>query len=172
MRRPLWIFSLNHDLFVGLGVRMSAFGGQGEFRLHVGPIVDFLQHQKLEWREVVTPDGVLAQLPPPQPDLTMKGRTPAALLRLVRSTALLLEGRVMRHCVAAYAAACRRRQTSIWSMQLETRRGRRRVLTIELDPATRRIREARRKCNALPSTAERTVMAMWAERERLVIAGV
>lgn len=49
----------------------------------VGPIVDFLQHQKFTWREGVTPTGSLERIPPPQPDFSMKGRTPAALLRLV-----------------------------------------------------------------------------------------
>jgi hypothetical protein len=61
-------------------------------------------------------------------------------------------------------------KSSIWSMQLETRQGRRRILTIAVEPTTRRIWQARRKCNALPSAVEKTILAMWAERERLTLS--
>jgi hypothetical protein len=188
----------------------------------IGPIVDFLQHQKLEWREGVSSDGEFGLQPPPQPHLTLKGRTPASVLRLVAawhedlgtghlverrwprsrigelrwiervttmspggqpctearlwtiselcsSSALVLEGRAMQHCVAAYVPACLHGQTTIWSLQLETRRGRRRVLTIELDPSTRSVRQARRKCNRLPSEAERGVVQRWAAQESLAL---
>jgi hypothetical protein len=43
------------------------------------------------------------------------------------------------------------------------------VLTIELELATRRIRQARRRCNAAPSASERSILSVWAERERLVV---
>jgi hypothetical protein len=49
----------------------------------VGPVVDFLQHQKFEWREGVSPEGVFGRQPPPRPDYTMKGRTAASILRQV-----------------------------------------------------------------------------------------
>jgi len=49
----------------------------------VGPVVDFLQHQKFEWKEGVSPEGVFGKQPPPRPDYTMKGRTVASLLRQV-----------------------------------------------------------------------------------------
>jgi hypothetical protein len=49
----------------------------------VGPVVDFLQHQRFEWKEGVSPDGVFGKRPPPQPDYTMKGRTVASILRQV-----------------------------------------------------------------------------------------
>lgn len=186
-----------------------------------GPIVDFLQHQKFEWREGVSSDGQFGQQPPPQPQFTLKGRTPTSLLRLVAawheelgaaklderrwprsrigelrwiekitttsaggqpcpesrlwtiselcsSTALLIEGQAMQHCVATYVPACLHGRTTIWSLQRETRRGRRRVLTIELDSSTRSIRQARRKCNRLPSEAERHVVERWAARENLI----
>jgi hypothetical protein len=51
--------------------------------VHVGPIVDYLQHQKFQPRRAVTPDNSVVLQPPPWPSLTMKGRSPAALLRLV-----------------------------------------------------------------------------------------
>jgi hypothetical protein len=49
----------------------------------VGPIVDFLQHQRFEWPEAVSPEGVLGRQPPPRPDYTMKGRTVGSILRQV-----------------------------------------------------------------------------------------
>ncbi len=60
----------------------------------------------------------------------------------------------MRHCVATYAERCARRQTSIWSMQMENQRGRHCMLTIEVDLFKRTICQARRKCNRLPSAIE------------------
>jgi hypothetical protein len=53
--------------------------------LHVGPVVDYLHGQKFAPQEVVSDSGVVERKPPPQPDLTMKGRTPAALLRQVEA---------------------------------------------------------------------------------------
>jgi hypothetical protein len=166
----------------------------------VGPIVDFLQH-------------------PAHRGMTMKGRTPASMLRLVEewhiglgktkapelcwprasiggfsfveklpvrddddrepesrlwtitelcsSKELVAEGRAMRHCVATYAEACVRRWSSIWSVQMEARDERQRVMTVEVDPSTRRVRQARAQRNLPPSDVAKSVLARWAERERL-----
>jgi PcfJ-like protein len=182
----------------------------------VGPLVDFVQHQRFEWREGVSPDGVFGGQPPPQPDFSMKGRTVASIRRLIEewhkqlgremhqrcfawlhsrfndfrlvqrsgehgqtrvwtitelrtSQALFVEGKAMRHCVATYAVRCGRGHSSIWSMELENRRGRHRVLTIEVDMATRTICQARRFGNRLPQAAEREILEQWAARERLSI---
>jgi hypothetical protein len=184
---------------------------------HIGPIVDFLQHQKFEWKDGLSPQGEFGKQPPPRPDYTMKGRTVASILRqvgewhaqlgvytaqhvvtwprspiqgfqqvdgseelenihvwtiteLLNSRALFLEGQAMRHCVAIYTAQCAHRKTSIWSMQLENSRGRRRALTIEVDLTNRIVRQIRRKCNAMPNAAEREIVAKWAAQERLKLA--
>lgn len=50
---------------------------------HVGPIVDFLNAQKFEVREVVTGPGQVERQLPPQPNLSMSRRTPDSLLRQV-----------------------------------------------------------------------------------------
>jgi PcfJ-like protein len=183
----------------------------------VGPVVDFLQHQKFEWREGVSAEGVFGKLPPPRPDYTMKGRTVASILRqveewhkqlsrephqpslswrhspfrdfrlvegsetlgdmrvwtiseLLTGRALFLEGQAMRHCAATYSERCAKRRTSIWSMQVENQRGRRRVLTIEVDLPKRTICQARRKCNRLPKAVEREVMERWAAQEGLKVS--
>ena len=52
-------------------------------RKHVGPIVDYLRHQKFETREVVTGPGTVELQEPPQPNLSMRGRTAESLLRQV-----------------------------------------------------------------------------------------
>jgi PcfJ-like protein len=76
----------------------------------------------------------------------------------------------MRHCVATYKADCVRRQVSIWSMQVVTRRGQYRALTIELDIAKKTICQMRGKCNRLPGAGEREIVEQWAVREGLKIA--
>lgn len=52
-------------------------------RAHVGPIVDYLHAQKFKVRECVTGPGVVALIQPPQPNLSMKGRSPTSLLKQV-----------------------------------------------------------------------------------------
>ncbi len=183
----------------------------------VGPVVDFLQHQKFEWQEGVSQEGVFGKQPPPRPDYTMKGRTVASLLRqveewhrqlgqdthqpsvawrhspfkdfrlvegrealgnvrvwtiteLLTSRELFVEGRAMRHCVATSAERCLRRQTSIWSLQVENQRGRQRVLTIEVDVPKRTVCQARRKCNRLSQAIEREIVGRWAAQEGLKVA--
>lgn len=68
-------------------------------RRHVGPIVDYLNHQRFITREVVTGPGIVEQQPPPQPNLTMRGRTAESLLRHVEKW----HGELARTVVAAKA---------------------------------------------------------------------
>jgi hypothetical protein len=89
------------------------------------------------------------------------------ITEILTSRALFLEGRAMRHCVATYKEGCVRRQVSIWSMQAETRRGRQRALTIEVDIPKRAVCQVRGKCNRLPSANERAIVDRWAEAEGL-----
>jgi hypothetical protein len=77
------------------------------------------------------------------------------------------EGEAMRHCVASYVGACARRETSIWSMRFEDGERRFRVLTIEVDLATRTICQASRRGNAPPNEKVLGVMRRWAEPEGL-----
>lgn len=53
-------------------------------RRHVGPIVDFLQNQKFDIVEMMGVDGVITTLPPPQLNLSMRGRSATALLDAVQ----------------------------------------------------------------------------------------
>ncbi len=51
--------------------------------VHVGPIIDYLHEQRFVSREEFVAAGVFERRPPAQPNLTMKGRNPATLLRQV-----------------------------------------------------------------------------------------
>jgi PcfJ-like protein len=51
--------------------------------IHIGPIVDYLNSQKFVPQEDFLEEGELGRPGPPQPNLTMKGRTKGSLLRLV-----------------------------------------------------------------------------------------
>ncbi len=50
---------------------------------HIGPIVDYIHQRKFVRRDIVLPDNTLVPVEPVEPELTMKGRTPTALLRRV-----------------------------------------------------------------------------------------
>ena len=46
--------------------------------------MDYLQHQKFEWREGVSQEGVFGKQSPPRPGYSMKGRTVSSMLRQVK----------------------------------------------------------------------------------------
>lgn len=87
---------------------------------------------------------------------------------LLGSDELNAEGKAMRHCVADYKRRCLQRQTTIWSVVMETPDGRRRRrVTVEVDPETREIIQAKARLNAPPDPAARAVLVEWARRESL-----
>ena len=51
--------------------------------VHVGPIIDYIHHQRFARQERRNPDGRVDLVDPPEPGFTMKGRTPESLLRRV-----------------------------------------------------------------------------------------
>jgi hypothetical protein len=51
--------------------------------VHIGPIVDYLNNQRFVPQELLIEEGELDRRGPPQPSLTMKGRTKRSLLRQV-----------------------------------------------------------------------------------------
>ena len=52
-------------------------------RQHVGPVIDYLGHQKFDSREELIGPGQVEIIPPPHPNLIMRGRTPDSLLRQI-----------------------------------------------------------------------------------------
>lgn len=179
--RTVWLFLIAHWQEIGID--------------RIGPIVDFIEAQ---------------------PDFSMKGRTPASVLRLMEqwhrglglvtgglswersrieamrhsmpaqdpqdppvlwefveltdSAQLKAEGTALRHCVARYASYCHGGTSRIWS--LRSRRGSRvrSIITIEVNPRTNAIVQARGFRNRLPSARAMDLVRTWAARERLRLA--
>ena len=52
-------------------------------RKHVGPIFDYIYHQKYKIEEAVVGEGRVVNTPPPQPNFTMAQRDPEVLLRQI-----------------------------------------------------------------------------------------
>jgi PcfJ-like protein len=207
--------SFDHDRFWASVVRFLIANPMLDLA-HVGPIIDYIHHQKFTPQEVIVAPGVVERKSSPQPDFTMKGRTPASLLRqveawhrtlakvqqpkaewptsgiesfefvegterggtlkiwtiteLLSTKSLVAEGRVMKHCVGSYARSCAHGVCSIWSLEVESIDGRSKVLTIEVQSATKLICQARGKCNALPAEKHRGILRRWAEQAGLQVA--
>ena len=88
----------------------------------------------------------------------------------MNTEALFAEGRAMKHCVSTYARSCAHGQCSIWTMEVETFEGKRKVLTIEVNNAARLICQARGECNALPGEKHRSLLQRWAQQSGLRVA--
>lgn len=93
-----------------------------------------------------------------------------SISQILSSGRLYKEGDVMHHCVACYESWCRRGDTSIWSMMNHGTLTSQHVLTIEVDPQSRRIVQARGRCNFAPTPEARRVLTQWADREGLGVA--
>jgi len=90
--------------------------------------------------------------------------------QIVSARLLQKEGNELHHCVASYESWCRKGDTSIWSMMTHGTLTSRHVLTIEVEPRTRRIVQARGRCNFAPTPDARRVLLQWADREGLSVA--
>ncbi|EAQ77869.1 PcfJ domain-containing protein [Blastopirellula marina] len=174
----------------------------------VGPVIDYIYFQKFEVAYYYLGADQNEAGPARQPNFTMKGRTPEALLRQVNrwhagldstfafdvpqwkpsglpsfdwldkswdghdqwwsirevctAKELVAEGRKMHHCVASYASTCVRGARSIWRMEVESCGMHVKVLTLEVDPQTRTIVQARGKFNRLATDQEKDVLRRWA----------
>jgi len=180
----------------------------------VGPIIDYIHHQKFVPQEVYVAPGMPERREPPQPHFTIKGRTPASLLAQVRAwhrnlaharfdqaewprsgiegfefmeraggtlriwtvteltstQALVGEGREMRNCVATYAQSCLCGVSPIWTLEVEVYQRRSKVLTIEVQTASRMICQVRGKCNAIPGEKHLGILRRWADQAGLRLA--
>lgn len=89
------------------------------------------------------------------------------IVELLDSDALVEEGRAMDHCVATYAGSCQQRASTIWSLGREGAADRERALTIEVDPATRAIVQAKMKSNEEPDERCLGLLRDWAGQQGL-----
>ncbi|MCP4137875.1 MAG: hypothetical protein GY754_43335 [bacterium] len=91
------------------------------------------------------------------------------ITELLNGSDLNNEGRSMRNCVQSYSSDCSRGLSSIWSMRMEFDKSIKRVLTIEVNPLSRTIIQARARCNMMPGKKAFGVMSKWAKKEGLRI---
>ena len=91
------------------------------------------------------------------------------ITELLSNAELAVEGRVMHHCVRSYASKCFHGESTIWSMSLEIKDNIKRVITIEVDPLARVIRQARGRFNHAPKSDAMEIMKKWARIEGLKI---
>ena len=94
-----------------------------------------------------------------------------SIRELLSMDELIDEGRVMQHCVRSYGQSCHIGRSSIWSMEIEDENGRRKILTIEVAPREKVIRQVRGKRNRSATPKEKDLLERWAAREGLQLAG-
>ncbi len=87
-------------------------------------------------------------------------KTKWTIRELLSGVELRDEGRAMHHCVASYAYDCAKGRCSIWSMEAETKDGKKKHLTIEVE--RKRIVEARGLQNRVPTESELNIIYQWA----------
>ena len=94
-----------------------------------------------------------------------------SIRELLSSDELIDESRALKHCVSTYARSCHTGRSSIWTMEIEDENGRRKILTIEVAPRAKVIRQVRGKQNRSPTPKEKDLLDRWAEQEGLRLAG-
>ncbi len=83
---------------------------------------------------------------------------------LLRTWELDEEGRTLNHCVSAYAPFCLNGQSSIWSLsRMDSLGNVERLLTIQVQNATKEIVQARGWKNRLPTAEEFRILAAWTQ---------
>ncbi len=90
---------------------------------------------------------------------------------LLDSDELAAEGRAMDHCVATYTAWCAKRVSTIWSVAIEGAGGRERVVTVEVNPASREVVQAKARSNEDPDEPCLAILRQWAGQEALKVEG-
>lgn len=82
-----------------------------------------------------------------------------------------VEGSELAHCVSSYGGSCATGKIAIYSLQ-HTKGGiTERRLTIEIDVASNKIAEARKKYNKSPNNEDVSILRKWASKEFLSVAG-
>ena len=93
-----------------------------------------------------------------------------SIRELLSSDELIDESRALKHCVSTYARSCHTGRSSIWTMEVEDENGCRKILTIEVAPRAKVIRQVRGKQNRSPTPKEKDLLGRWAEQEGLRLA--
>jgi len=91
------------------------------------------------------------------------------VVELLTSADLSQEGRALGHCVYSYAWSCTRGRSSIWSLRRTFEGIEERRATLEIQPTTRRLVQARGPRNRPPNPAEWNVIGRFAAAGGLAI---
>lgn len=88
------------------------------------------------------------------------------IVELLSSVELREEGSTMGHCVGSYSSSCASGRSTIWSLRMKNPQGIwSRLITIEINPGSLAIVQARGKRNCSPDNKEKQIMLEWANRE-------
>jgi len=85
-----------------------------------------------------------------------------AITELTTGEELYEEGKRMRHCVSGYVSQCVSGYAAIFSLRLNDSRR----ITIQINPASKKVVQARGVCNRAANSDERAILALWS-REHL-----
>jgi hypothetical protein len=89
--------------------------------------------------------------------------------QLLSQKELIKEGKQMNHCVGSYSRRCLINNSAIFSMQniLENKKT---LVTVEINPQTRELIQARRRFNNYPSTLEQEIISEWLKQNDLKLS--
>jgi len=140
-----------------------------------GRTLDSLRRLVNDWRPHYGDDRPVQRTWPqsqPRPLLFPASTTPDGatwrIVELLNATALRVEGRALRHCVAMYDWDCDRRLCAIWSLRRHEHGVDRPVATIELNLADQTIEQLKAYKNRRPSPVARTLVDRWAKESNIV----
>jgi hypothetical protein len=92
------------------------------------------------------------------------------LTELTSSGQLRAEGTALQHCVASYTYGCWKGRSRIWSLRRRRGLSYKSVVTVEVNPASRTIIQARGFRNRRVSGRPLSVLRLWAAKEGLQLA--
>ena len=92
------------------------------------------------------------------------------LTELTSSGQLRAEGTALQHCVASYGHGCWKGRSRIWSLRRRRGLSYKSVVTVEINPASRAIIQARGFRNRRASGRALNILQMWAAKEGLRLA--
>ncbi|WP_338762527.1 PcfJ domain-containing protein [Bernardetia sp. ABR2-2B] len=121
-------------------------------------IVGFIRQTAQEWAHFVIESNYV------------KAKTGQCFMfqQLLTKQELFDEGKNMNHCVSSYVGSCKNSKSAIFSMQNILSRGKS-LVTIEVNPKTRKITQASRRFNESASSFEKEIIKEWAKRNDLKV---
>jgi hypothetical protein len=92
-----------------------------------------------------------------------QGRCQVTISPICSVVQLVIEGKVLHHCIASYIHEIRARLSAVFSLRVDGKR----TLTIEVHPHTQQIADVRGRFNRPPTDEERAWIRIWASNNGL-----